>query len=348
MSLTTAEIADLVGGQLQGPGDLTIDRLQTLDRAQPGHLTFIGDQKHAQRWPDCQASAALVDASVELAADDRRALVRVEQVDLAMARLLEAFAPQRARPQPGVHESAVIDPAAKIGRDVTIGPHCLIEAGVTVEDRAVLHHHVSLLRESHLGSNAELWPGVVIGQRCTVGAGSILHSNVVIGTDGFGYRPSPDGSGLVKIPHIGAACIGRDVEIGAGTCVDRGKFDHTTIGDGTKIDNLVQVGHNCRIGRCVVIAGSTALAGSVTIGDGARIGGMVAVKDHVAIGAGAQLAGGAQVMNDVPAGQTWGGSPAREVGIAAREYVAIRKLPELLRKLRRLEKQLPIDSAGEA
>ncbi len=343
MSLTTAEIAKLVDGRLQGPGELVIERLQTLDRAESGHLTFIGDQKHAQRWADCRASAALVDASVDLAAEDQRALIRVDQVDLAMARLLEAFAPQRTGPAAGVHESAVVDPSAKIGRDVAIGPHCLIEAGATVEDGAVLHHHVSLLPEARVGSQAELWPGVVIGQRCTVGSRTILHSNVVIGTDGFGYRPAPDGSGLVKIPHIGAVCIGSDVEIGAGACVDRGKFDHTMIGDGSKIDNLVQVGHNCRIGRCVVIAGSTALAGSVTIGDGARIGGMVAVKDHITIGAGAQLAGGAQVMNDVPAGETWGGSPAREVGIAGREYVAIRKLPELLRKLRRLEKQFPPD-----
>ncbi|HEX7010779.1 MAG TPA: UDP-3-O-(3-hydroxymyristoyl)glucosamine N-acyltransferase [Phycisphaeraceae bacterium] len=334
-SWTTQQIAQEVGGELVGPADLRIDGLEELALAQPGQLTFIGEGKYAGRWASSQASAALVSRGIQVEPGPGRALIFVDNADLAMAALLERFAPSAVLPPVGVHPTAVVDPTARLGEQVRIGPLCVIGPGVVVGDRCVLHSSVTLMQEVTIGADCVLWPGVVIRERCTVGDRCILHSNVNIGADGFGYRPDPQGRGLVKITHIGTVQIGHDVEIGAGTCIDRGKFSATVIGDGSKIDNLVQIGHNCRIGRCVVLSGSTGIAGSVTIGDGTMIGGMAAIKDHVTIGSRVQLTGCAQVMNDVPDGQTWGGSPAQPLKDAVQQVLALRRLPELVKQLKR-------------
>jgi UDP-3-O-[3-hydroxymyristoyl] glucosamine N-acyltransferase len=166
----------------------------------------------------------------------------------------------------------------------------------------------------------------------------ILHSNVSIGADGFGYEPSPDGAGLVKVPHLGTVSLEDDVEIGAGSCVDRGKFGATVVGRGTKIDNLVQIAHNCRIGRGCVIAGQSGFSGSVTVGDGVTIAGGVGVADHVTIGSGATIGARSGLMKDVPAGETHVGYPAYEAGIALRQAAALRKLPDWMQNASRLLK----------
>jgi UDP-3-O-[3-hydroxymyristoyl] glucosamine N-acyltransferase len=179
---------------------------------------------------------------------------------------------------------------------------------------------------------------VVVRERCRLGRRLLLHPNVTIGADGFGYEPAPDGSGLVKVPHIGTVIIEDDVEIGAGSCVDRAKFGATVIGAGTKIDNLVQIAHNCRIGRNCVIAALSGLSGSVTVGDGARIAGAVGIVDHVSIGSGATIGAGAGVMKDVPPGETQLGGPAVEIRQALRQMAAIRKLPDWMQQASRLLK----------
>jgi len=332
---TTQQIAHHVGGTLQGAGDVTIDALNELERAAPGELTFIGDQKHARLWPASRASAALVSEGVELeTTGDDRPLVLVKNADLAMARLLALYAEPPPRPAAGIHATAVVERGAHVADDAAIGPHCHIGAGATIGPGCVLHGRVSVLAESQLGQQCELWPGVVVRERCSLGPRVICHPNVVIGADGFGYRPADDGRGghLAKLPQIGRVHIAADVEIGAGTCIDRGKFAATEIGDGCKIDNLVQIGHNCRLGRHIVIAGATGLAGSVDVGDWAVIGGFVCIRDHVTIGARAQLAGGAQVMDEVPAEASYAGSPARPMREALREAAALRKLPALVKQ----------------
>jgi len=195
-----------------------------------------------------------------------------------------------------------------------------------------------VLDHAILGDHCVLWPAAVVRERCIVGHHCILHSHCTLGADGFGYRvgKTADGSPyLHKIPQIGIVRLGDHVEIGANTAIDRAKFSETVIGDGTKIDNLVQIGHNVRIGRMCAISGSTGIAGSVTIGDGVTIGGMVAIKDHLTIGDGATLAGACQVMTHVPAGELWVGSPAREYHKAGREYAIIPKLPEMYRAFRK-------------
>ena len=336
MATTTQSIADLVDGKLVGRGDLAITGVEQVQYAQPGQLTFIGDERFAERWLRSNASAALVSRGVEVEPIDGKALIFVDNSDLAMARVLELYAPPPILPADGIDPTAVIDPSAKLGNNVRIGPHCVVGADVTLGDGCMLYSNVTILAQSRLGDGCVVWPGAVIRERCAMGDRCIIHSNAVLGADGFGYRPDQrDGrTVLVRMPHIGSVRLGDDVEIGAGTCVDRGKFSATFIDNDSKLDNLVQVGHNCRIGKCVVIAGCTAVAGSVTVGDGAMIGGMAAIRDHIKIGEGARISGAAQVMRDVPAGETWAGSPAQPLKQAARQALALQRLPDLVKQFK--------------
>ncbi len=335
MPLTTQQIAQLVGGRLLGPPDITIDSLQELSQAGPGQLTFIGDDKYAQAWKTSKASAALVSQKLTVEPRDQTALILVENADLAMAKLLEAFAPPPPATTPGIHPTARVDTAAQGHPTARLGPVGPVGPGAQIGQGVVLHAHVTVMDESVIGDHCVLWPGVVIRERCTLGARCILHANVSIGADGFGFRPDPSGKGLVKIPQIGTVEIADDVEIGAGSCIDRGKFAATVIGEGTKIDNLVQIGHNCRIGRCCIIVAQCAIGGSVTMGDGVMMGGQSAVADHVTIGAGSKFYGCSSIIGDVPPGSTWAGLPARHALSTLREIAALRKLPDVLKELKK-------------
>lgn len=334
--LSTLQIAQAVGGDLQGPPDLLVRGVEALEQASPHHLSFIGNPNYARLWPTSASRAALVARDLDLQPGPGRALIRVPDIDFALAKVLELFAPPPPALPPGVHPTAVVDPTATVAPDARIGPFCLLGPRVVIAAGTVLQAHVTVLDEARIGRDCHLWPAVVIRERCHLGDRCIVHPNVTIGSDGFGYRAScePNQPRLVKIPHIAAVHIGCDVEIGAGTCIDRGKFSDTVIGDGTKIDNLCQIAHNCRIGRACVLAGQVGLAGSVTLGDGVVLGGKVAVKDHVTIGSGARLAACSAVMDDVPPAGVWGGYPARDARLALREHAAIRKLPQLLKDWR--------------
>lgn len=341
MSHTTQSIAELVGGELVGPGGLGIDGVAEISRARPGTVTFIGSEKYAGKWAGSRATAALVSRGVEVQPGDGKAVITVDNADLAMAKLLELFAPPTPLPPPGVHPSAIVDPSAELGDGVRIGANCVVHADVKLGQGTVLHAGVTVFDGAILGTDCELWTGVVIRERCTVGDRCIIHPNAVIGACGFGYRPDLTGPTprLVKIPQIGTVQIGHDVEIGAGTTIDRAKFDATIVGDGCKLDNQVQIGHNVILGRMVIIAGCTGIAGSSTIGDGTMIGGLTCVSDHVNIGRGVQLAGGSACINDIPDGETWGGVPARPLKEAFREMAALRKLPDLMREIKRSQRE---------
>ncbi len=228
---------------------------------------------------------------------------------------------------------------ATLGEGVTVGPYCIVREGVTVGDRSVLHAHVTLMDRARVGADCVLWPGVTVRERCVMGDRCVLEPGVVLGADGFGYRPDLGGPvpRIVKVPHLGHVELGDDVELGANTCVDRAKFAATTIGSGSKLDNLVQIGHNCRLGRMVMISGSVAVGGTVTIGDGTVIGGATIFKDHVKVGKKCQIAGGSAVVDDVPDGETWGGYPAKPLKQYLRETMAAGKMPELIKRVRKLE-----------
>jgi len=333
--ITTGEISRLVEGRLQGPDDIVIRGVNMLQEAGANDITFVGDAEYARAWPSSRASAVLVSEGLDVPHDNPdKALIRVPKADVAMARMLGLFAPPVPSVPAGVHPTACVDPSASLASTAAVGPHCVIGPRVTIGDDTVLHGQVTVLDDSNIGAACVLWPGTIVRERCRIGDRTILHPHTVIGADGFGYRPAPDGKGLIKIPQIGTVDIGEDVEIGAGTCIDRGKFSATKIGRGTKIDNLCQIAHGCLIGSGCIIAGQCGIAGSVTIGDGVVLGGKVGVKDHVTIGAGTMIAGGASVLRDVPAGRTWGGNPAKEHRDSLREMSAVRRLPAFLKAYR--------------
>ncbi len=335
---TSGSVALAVGGRLVGRDDLAIGDLAALDQAGPGSLTFIRDQAFAGKWRGARAGAALVSEHIEVKGHDagERALIYVADADLAMAKVLGMFERKPEPPAVGVHPTAIVDATAKIAVTARIGPFCVVGARTVVGDHCTMMARVTLGAEVVIGPGTMLYPGVVVYDRCTIGAQCILHANVNIGADGFGYRPDPQGRGLIKIPHVGTVQIGNGVEIGAGSCVDRGKFGATTIGDGAKIDNLVQIGHNCRVGRCAIICGNSGLAGSVIVGDGAIIGGAVGVTDSINIGAGAKIGAKSGVMCDVPAGETWTGLPAAPHRGQLRTWSAAKRLPEALREIKKL------------
>ncbi len=334
-SYTTADLAERVHGELKGRSDLLIEGVNALKDASEREITFITDQAHGGLWTQTRAAAAVITDGIDASGHDpsARALIVVPSASLAMIELLRLFAPPPLLPDAGVHPTAWVHGDASIGRDARIGPHVSVDRGASIGDRVVLYAGVRIGAEAHVGDDSILHANTVVRERCRLGRRVITHTNVSIGADGFGFEPAPDGSGLLRVPQIGDVELCDDVEVVAATCIDRAKFGTTVIGAGTKIDNLVQVGHNCRIGRSCVIAALTGLAGSVTVGDGVSIGGSVAISPQVTIGSGASIGACSGVMRDVPPGQTCLGTPATDSRQALRQVAALQRLPAWMREV---------------
>ncbi len=346
---TSGLLAAMLAGELVGPADLPITSVDAIDKAGPGGLTFIRAERYADRWASSLASVALVTRGLTVRGHDpeKRALIYVDDADLAIIRLLELFAPPATTFPPGVHPTAAVDPTATVAPTAHIGPHCTVGPGAVIGEGAVVQAQCYIGPAARIGARSHLHPAVTVLDRCIIGERCILWPGVRIGSDGFGYRPSPpsdaDGrrGGFLKIPHIGNVVVGNDVEIGANTCIDRGKFGPTTIGDGTKIDNLCQIGHNCSIGRHVIICGLAGIAGSVVVEDGVIIAGHVGIADNLRIGAGATISAKAGVMSNVPPGETWFGTPAGPHKDQMRSFAALRKLSDHLRTIKKIERLDP-------
>jgi UDP-3-O-[3-hydroxymyristoyl] glucosamine N-acyltransferase len=326
ISYTTTELNTIVKGELIGHTVQQITGAAEIQNANCSQITFIGNSKYAKFWKDSKASVALVPCNLKIELGDNRALIRVKNVDLAMAQLLEVFSPAAPVFETAIHPTAVIHKSAIIGSGCKIGANCYVGKDVKLGNEVVLYPNVCVFDETVIGNNTIVWSGTIIRERCIIGSHCIFHINVSIGADGFGYRPSEDGRSLVKIPQIGNVIIGHYVEIGANSCVDRAKFGSTIIGDGCKIDNLVQIAHNSVMGRSCIMAGHSGLAGSVTLGDGVIIGGSASIKDHTTINSGATVGAGSGVMNDVEAGKTVLGYPAQDAKDMLRQWVAIKRL----------------------
>ncbi|MDX1363917.1 MAG: UDP-3-O-(3-hydroxymyristoyl)glucosamine N-acyltransferase [Arenibacter latericius] len=325
-SFSVEEICELLDGELQGSYNKEITGAEQIDRAKSQQITFISSAKYARQWEASEASAAIVKKNISIFPGINRAFIKVENPDLAMAKLLEAFAPEGPVMEEEIHPMATVHPTATLGKGCKIGAGCYIGKNVVLGDGVILYPNVSIFDETTIGNHTVVWSGTVIRERSVIGAHCIFHINVSIGADGFGYRPSDDGRGLVKIPQIGNVIIGDHVEIGANSCVDRGKFSSTIVGDGCKIDNLVQIAHNCVMGRSCIMAGHSGLAGSVTLGDGVIIGGSASIKDHTTINSGAIVGAGSGVMNDVSPGKTVLGYPATDSREMLKQWATLRKL----------------------
>ncbi|MGO3183543.1 MAG: UDP-3-O-(3-hydroxymyristoyl)glucosamine N-acyltransferase [Aequorivita sp.] len=326
ISYSISEINNILKGELIGGTDQRIEGPEELQKASDKQITFIGSNKYAKSWPDSKACAAIVNDTLTIEPGENRAFIKVKNADLAMAKVLELFNPSTPVFDTDIHPTAVIHETAKIGDGCKIGPNCYVGKDVELGNGVVLYPNVCVFDETIIGDNTVVWSGTVIRERCIIGSHCIFHTNVSIGADGFGYRPSDDGRGLVKIPQIGNVIIGHSVEIGANSCVDRAKFSSTIIGDGCKIDNLVQIAHNSVMGRSCIMAGHSGLAGSVTLGDGVIIGGSASIKDHTTIHSGATVGAGSGVMNDVEAGRTVLGYPAQDARDMLRQWSVARKL----------------------
>lgn len=330
------DVAALTGGTLATPdlADNEIMSLAPADRGRPGALVFVEGKRNA-------ALIAGVEASVLLCAQDMAALApsgvavvvsRHPHRDFALVG--RTMFPPAAKPgamtgETGIspaahiHPSALVEAGAIVEAGAVIGPDAQIGAGTVIGPNAVIGSSCRIGRDGYVG------PGATV-QHALLGNRVIVHAGVRIGQDGFGYVPGA--SGLEKVPQLGRVVIQDDVEIGANATIDRGTLSDTVIGEGTKIDNLVQIAHNVRIGRYCVLAGHCGISGSVIIGDGAMLGGRVGIADHLTVGAGAQIAAAAGVMHDVPAGERWAGAPAQPIRQMMREVAAVRALADKSRR----------------
>lgn len=324
-SYSIEEINNILNGELIGSTSQTIEGPEQLQNANNNQISFIGSLKYVKHWADSKACAAVINDNLKIEPGKNRALIKVKNADLAMAKILELFNPPPPVFHTDIHPTAVIDVTAKIGPGCKIGANCYVGKDVELGNGVILYPNVCVFDETTIGENTIVWSGTVIRERCIIGNNCIFHTNVSIGADGFGYRPSDDGKGLVKIPQIGNVIIGHYVEIGANSCVDRAKFSSTIIGDGCKIDNLVQIAHNSIMGRSCIMAGHSGLAGSVTLGDGVIIGGSASIKDHTTIHSGATVGAGSGVVGDVEAGKTVLGYPAQDARDMLKQWVAMRQ-----------------------
>ncbi len=320
------QINEKLKGVIVGHTDRSITGPEQLELANNDQITFIGNRKYIKLWESSNACAAVINADIDLEPGENKAFIKVKNADTAMAELLELFVQETPVFDEDIHPTAVIHSTAIIGTGCQIGAGCYVGKNVKLGNNVILYPNTTILDNTTVGNNTTIWSGTVVRERCFIGSYCILHPNVSIGADGFGFRPAPDGKGLLKIPHIGNVIIGNGVEIGANSCVDRGKFSATIVGDGCKIDNLVQIGHNSKMGRCCIMAGASGLAGSVTLGDGVVVGGGACISDHVTLGNGVQVGGASGVINDFTDGKKILGYPAVEARDALKQWVVLRKL----------------------
>ncbi len=323
----------MTGGVLSGDADTTVTAVAPLERAQSHHLTFLARARHAPLLAAADAGVLLVTPALANTAGGTRARVVVENPMEAMLALLPSLYPPPPH-LPGIHPTAIIGRCASVGEDVSIGPYVVLGDGAVVGARSRIHAHVVIGAAVTMGADCELYEGVTCYSGTSLGDRVRVHAGARLGSDGFGYV-FRNGT-HEKIPHVGRCVIESDVEIGANTTIDRGSIDDTVIGAGTKIDNLVQVAHNVRIGRLCLLIAQVGIAGSVQIEDGVVLGGQVGVSGHLTIGKGAKLAAQAGVFGNVAAGETWSGYPARPHREALRAQAAMFRLPAIMRAIERL------------
>jgi len=332
-ALTVGQIAELLGGEVVGDADAPISGFAPFDVAGPGELTFAADDKRLAVIGESQAGAVIVPADGDIEATVP--LIRVGQVDLAIAQLLNHFAPPADLPAPGVAPSAVIAPTATVAADAAIGEHVVIGDGATIGSGTALCANVVIGRDAQVGEACMLAAGVTVETRSVIGDRVRIGANSVIGYEGFGYIPDP--AGHQRIEHIGNVVIEDDVDLGACVCIDRAKFGSTRIGRGTKIDNLVQIAHNVQIGEGCLIAGQVGIAGSAKLGRFCVLGGSTGIRDNITLGDGVTVAAYSAVAQDVADGETVAGTPARNAGKMLRIVTTQAKLPELAKRLKALE-----------
>ncbi|MBN1589753.1 MAG: UDP-3-O-(3-hydroxymyristoyl)glucosamine N-acyltransferase [Pirellulales bacterium] len=335
MQATLAELSVLVGGRLVGDGDLVIRGAAPLAGAVPGQITLLdGPADRNYSLTNCRASAVL--ASRDNPPQEDMSSILVDDVHEAFSAILKHFTPPRKHRRNGVSPLAVISPSAKLDEDVDVHPYATIGDDVFIGAGSTIHSGARVMAGSKIGRDTTIFPNVVLYEDTIVGARCIIHAGAVLGAYGFGYT-QVDGRHVLSA-QLGNVILGADVEVGAGTTIDRGTYGPTSIGEGTKIDDQVMVGHNCQIGRHNMLCSQVGIAGSTTTGDYVVMAGQVGVRDHVHIGTGAVLGAMAGIINDVDDGKRMIGVPATPEREQKIKQAAFSKLPEMRRQLKKLQR----------
>ena len=333
-SVTAGELAKQLKGRLQGDAHAIVRGVSILKEANDESLSWMASLEMLSQAEASSAGVLLVPTGCSM---PKRTTIQVDDPDLALCTVLDLFRPQAEAVEDGVHPSAIVSPEANV-EATSIGPNCYVGRGAVIGPRTILHPGVYVGAFTTIGSDCVIWPNVVIREQVTVGDRVMIHPNSTIGADGFGYLQR-DGR-HVKIPQIGRVVIEDDVEIGANCTIDRARSGVTRIGRGTKIDNHVQVGHNCDIGAGCLLVSHVAIGGSTSLGDYAFLSGHIGVSDHLHIGAHAKVGGGSSIFTNIPDGAVYRGFPATDLHSFQRQQAAVRKLPALLKKIRDLTKRL--------
>ena len=335
--LSLRDVARVTGGRVVGDPDRQVRGVSPLRDAGPDDLGLLSSRRYAGAARKSRAAAFLVSRSLVEVLDDDRPRVEVDDAQAALIPLLRHTHPA-PEPEPGVHPTAVLGSGVSLGPEVSVGPYAVLDDGVVVADRARIGAHVTVGRGSRLGEDSVLHPGVVLYPRTVVGRRVVIHAGARIGVDGFGYARTEDG--WRKIPQVGRVVVEDDVEIGANSCIDRGSIGDTVVGAGSKIDNLVHLGHNVRLGERCAFAAQMGVAGSVVFGSDVVAGGQVGVSGHLEIGDGVQLAAQSGVTTDVDPGSTVMGYPARDMREYLKASAASYRVHDLIRTVRRLESEV--------
>jgi UDP-3-O-[3-hydroxymyristoyl] glucosamine N-acyltransferase len=339
---TVFEIAKNLQGEVVGDGNAILNSFAPANRAQPGDLTFAENEEFFARAEDSAATAVIVDKNFSSA---KKILIRVPNARIAFAKAIALFFPEPEKPI-GIHPLSVIAASAQIDPTAHIGPHCTVGERVKIGARCVLQAGNFIGDDSTLADEVNLFPNVTIYPHTEIGRRVRIHAGAVIGSDGYGYVL--DGGFHRKVPQIGAVIIGDDVEIGANVTIDRGALGPTVIGKGTKIDNLVQIAHNVEIGEhCLVIA-QVGIAGSSKLGNYVVLAGQVGVGGHLKIGNQVTVGAQAGVMTDIPEKTTWLGAPAQPDKDFKRQVIALRRLPDLLKRIAEFERKFGVKLDGNA
>ncbi len=336
MKMTVAEIAKQLAGEVEGNGGIEISGLAGIREAQKGQLSFVASARYAAAAANTNAGAVIVNKDWNKPCS--ATLVRVENAEKAFAETARWFAPPPIEWPAGVHPSAIVAADAVLGKDVSVGPYCIIEPGVRLGDRCVISAFCYIGHGTAIGDDCRFYPNVSIREYTKIGSRVIIHNGTVIGSDGFGYVQ--EGSKRRKIPHTGIVLIGDDVEIGANVTIDRARFGQTRIGNGVKMDNLIQVAHNVIIGDDCVLIAQTGVSGSTVIGDRTILAGQAGIVGHLTIGPDVIVGAQAGVTKDVPEKSYMLGSPALPHDRFARNHAHIMRLPELKDKIQEMERRL--------
>lgn len=342
MQFTAEQIADLLDGVVDGDPQVLVSDLAKIEEARSGTLTFLANTRYTEFIYTTKATIAIVNTDFQpgRALPKTLTLIRVKDARMAFTHLLERNAELQYEKK-GIEQPSFVSPRARLGKNVYIGAFCYVGDDVELADGVKVFPNSYIGDRCRIGANTRIHAGVKIYHQTMIGAQCVIHSGAVIGADGFGFVPRADGS-YEKMPQVGNVILEDFVEIGANTTVDRATIGHTIIRTGTKLDNLVQVGHNAEIGAHSVVVSQAGIAGSTKVGSHAQIGGQVGVAGHLLIGDRVRIAAQSGIGSNIADGETVQGSPAFKKGLHDRSFVVYRKLPELKQRIEALEKELAL------